>query len=143
MADTIVRITFQDDAWKSQYEPSRRYIFQLSAAAELVHYFLQFPPVMNEAFSHFVSRHLLGPIASLRGRDFSLNPALSMILDAFITGLESDVLNPEMFQQSIDYLFKPENLFTACALLLMRLSTRSALRRSLSFVEMILHGQSA
>ncbi|PBK79460.1 hypothetical protein ARMGADRAFT_1021507 [Armillaria gallica] len=46
----------------------------------------------------------LGPIASLRGYDFSLNPALSMILDAFITGLESDVLNSEMFHQSIDHL---------------------------------------
>ncbi len=129
MAATFVRIAFQEDAWTSQYEPSHRYIFQLSAAAELVHYFLRFPFVMNEAFSHFVSRRLLGPIASLRGYNVSLNPALSMILDAFITGLESDVLNPEMFQQSIDYLFEPENLFTVCALLLMRLSTRSALRR--------------
>ncbi|KAK0436726.1 hypothetical protein EV421DRAFT_1104698 [Armillaria borealis] len=129
MADTFVRIAFQDDAWSSRYQPGHGYVFHPTAAAELAHYFLWFPPVMNEAFSHFVSGRLLGPIASLRSYDFSLNTALSMILDAFITGLESDVLNPETIQQSIDYLFEPENLFTVCALLLMRLSTRSALRR--------------
>ncbi|KAK0231114.1 hypothetical protein IW262DRAFT_459161 [Armillaria fumosa] len=119
---------FQDDAWSTPYQPGHGYVFHPAAAAELVHYFLRFPPVMNETFSHFVSGRLLSPITSLRGYDFSLNAALPMILDALIIGLESDVLNPGTIQQSIDYVFIPENLFTACALLFMRLSTRSALR---------------
>ncbi|SJL11094.1 uncharacterized protein ARMOST_14497 [Armillaria ostoyae] len=129
MAATFVRIVFQYDAWASQYEPAHRYNSRLSAAAELVHYFLQFPPVMNEAFSHFVSRRLLGLIASLRGSDLAWNTGLSMILNAFITGLESDVLNPETFQQSIAYLFEPDNLFTVCAVLLTWGKAHSTLRR--------------
>ncbi|PBK80804.1 hypothetical protein ARMGADRAFT_1068828 [Armillaria gallica] len=69
------------------------------------------------------------PIASLRGYDLARNPALSMILDVFITGLESDVLNPDTFQQSMEYLFEPENLLTVCAVLLVQDITHSALRR--------------
>ncbi len=120
MAANFVRIAFQDDAWVSQYEPAHGYNSRLSAAVELVHYFLRFPPVMKEAFFHFVSKRLLGPIASLRGYGFSSNAGLSMILKAFITGLESDVLNPEILQQSMEYLFEPENLFTVCAVLLVQ-----------------------
>ncbi|KAK0237111.1 hypothetical protein EDD85DRAFT_953119 [Armillaria nabsnona] len=129
MAAKFVRIAFQDDAWASPFPSVPGSISHLAAGAELAHSFLGFPPVMNEAFSHFVSRRLLGPIASLRGFDFAGNPAVSMILNAFITGLDSDVLNPETFQQSIAYLFEPENLFTVCALLLTGFSTRPALRR--------------
>ncbi|SJL11097.1 uncharacterized protein ARMOST_14500 [Armillaria ostoyae] len=128
MADTFVRIAFQYDAWTSPYEPGHGYVGHPTTAAELVHYFLRFPATINKAFSHFVSGRLLGPIASLRGHDVSLNVTLSMILDAFITGLESNVLNPETIQQSIDYLFEPENLFTVCAVLFMQ-SAHSALRR--------------
>ncbi len=51
-----------------------------------------------------------------------------MILKVFIAGAGIR-WNPETFQQSIDYLFEPENLFTVCALLLIRRSIRSALRR--------------
>ncbi|KAK0237117.1 hypothetical protein EDD85DRAFT_836146 [Armillaria nabsnona] len=43
-----------------------------------------------------------------------------MILNAFITGLESDVLNPETFQLFMEYLFEPESLFTVCVVLLVQ-----------------------
>ncbi|KAK0433377.1 hypothetical protein EV421DRAFT_1439689 [Armillaria borealis] len=68
---------------------------------QLIHHFLRFPPCDERDFFSFVSGRLLGPIASLRGFNFAWNPALSMILNAFVTGLESDVLNPETFQQCI------------------------------------------
>ncbi len=52
-----------------------------------------------------------------------------MILNAFIAGLESDVLNPATFQQSVAYLFEPDNLFTVCAVLLTWGKAHSTLRR--------------
>ncbi|KAK0457160.1 uncharacterized protein EV420DRAFT_542936 [Desarmillaria tabescens] len=133
MAANFVRIAFQDEAWTSRDEPLHSRddatFDHFSAAAELVHYFLRFPPVMNETFSRFVSGRLLDPIANLRGGDLYFHRALSMVLDAFIAGLESDVLKPETFQQSIAYLFEPKNLFTVCAVLLMQNKAPSALRR--------------
>ncbi|KAK0494183.1 hypothetical protein EDD18DRAFT_1107219 [Armillaria luteobubalina] len=128
MTATFVRIAFQGDAWVSQYEPAYGYTSQLTTAAELVHYFLQFPPVMNEAFSYLVSRRLLGQITSFRDSDFARTHALSMVLTAFITVLESNVLDPETTQRSIDYLFEPDNLFTVCIVLLTWIRGHSILR---------------
>ncbi|KAK0216205.1 hypothetical protein IW262DRAFT_202078 [Armillaria fumosa] len=127
---SFVPIAFQDDAWASRYEPGHGYISRLPTATELVHYFLQFPPVMNEFFSHFVSRRLLSPIVGLRGPSLASLAwdGFSMILNAFITGLESNVLDAETIQRPIDYLVEPDNLFTVCAVLLIQ-NARSALRR--------------
>ncbi len=95
---------------------------------------------MNETCSHFVSG-CLSLIARLRGLDFASNPALSMILNAFITGLESDALNPETFQKSMASP-KTYSLFvhfsSRGAMLSLRLFV--TLR---SFVQMIPHGRSA
>ncbi|SJL12956.1 uncharacterized protein ARMOST_16391 [Armillaria ostoyae] len=103
MAANLAEIAFQDDVWTSRYEPAHGYTYpHPTAAAEPVHYFLRFPLEMNETFSHFVSGRLLGPIARLHGFDFAWNPALPMILNAFITGLESDEGNdPFDYEQKL------------------------------------------
>ncbi|KAK0471182.1 hypothetical protein EDD18DRAFT_1119679 [Armillaria luteobubalina] len=114
MAANFVRIAFEDDAWASEYELDQEYILQLPVAAEVVHYFLQFPP--RDEPTH------------VRGSNFPRNPALSMILNAFVAGLGCNVLDSETSQRSIDYLFEPGNLLTVSAVLLTR-KARSALRR--------------
>ncbi|KAK0476199.1 hypothetical protein IW261DRAFT_1492439 [Armillaria novae-zelandiae] len=128
MTTAFVRIAFQGDAWASQYKPAYGYTSELTTAAELVHYLLQFPPVINEVFSYFVSRRLLGPIASFRGSDFARTHDLSIILNAFVAGLESNVLDPETIQRSTDYLFEPDNLVTVCSVLLTCIRGHSTLR---------------
>ncbi|KAK0216237.1 hypothetical protein IW262DRAFT_1299477 [Armillaria fumosa] len=96
-----------------------------SESDDLILYFLCFPPVINDIFSHFVSGHHLARIGNLRGEDieFASDGHLSEILDMFIVQMSSDALDHQVFQQFMAYIFEPENLFTICAVHICRYGT--------------------
>ncbi|KAK0216241.1 hypothetical protein IW262DRAFT_1299481 [Armillaria fumosa] len=87
---------------------------RVSESDELIYYFLQYPPVVNHIFSHFVSGRHLDRISKLRGDDIALD-SVTEILDLFIVQMTPDVLDHQVLQQFKAYIFEPENLFTICA----------------------------
>ncbi|KAK0447830.1 uncharacterized protein EV420DRAFT_861672 [Desarmillaria tabescens] len=116
MASNFVWIAFQDHPLTSQHEDSLAH--DASAELQLILYFFQFAPVINEAFAYVVSERLLESITSLRGAVLRLilqrwdrsRVSLQTVLGAFITGLKSDALDRGIFHWAGVYLFQLANL---------------------------------
>ncbi len=119
MASKFVQIAFQNKTQTLQ-DNNRQYwpLSFESASDELILYFLRFTPTVNLVFSHLVSECYLDQIGKLHGDDFfsnANNGYLPMILDTIIVQMTPDVLDQEIFQQSMAHIFEPKNLFTICA----------------------------
>ncbi|SJL16736.1 uncharacterized protein ARMOST_20265 [Armillaria ostoyae] len=114
MASNFAQIALQDTkTWTSEDKESD----------ELILYFLWFAPVVNLIFSHFVSGCHLNRIGGLRGDDIEFDRLWPQILHTFIVRMTPDVLDHQVFQQFMAYIFEPENLFTICAVYICREAT--------------------
>ncbi|KAK0447833.1 uncharacterized protein EV420DRAFT_1567834, partial [Desarmillaria tabescens] len=77
-----------------------------SAELQLILYFFQFAPVVNEVFVYVVSE----PLRLILRRWERSRVSLQTVLDAFITVLKSDALDHGIFHWARTYLFQPPNL---------------------------------
>ncbi len=128
IASKFAQIVLQDNKTWTVMDNNGPGPYRSSESDELILYFLWSSPIVNQMFSHFVSGCHLDRIGRLRGDDIEYNELLSQILDTFIVRMTPDVLDHQVLQQFMAYIFEPENLFTICAVHICRLATYS-LRR--------------
>ncbi len=122
LAAKFVQIAFKDDEWRDWvYEPDMYFeedIQRFTPATELALHFFSCPLFINQAVGHFVTRRLFDSVAHLpRSDDIHIYDAVAVVRE-FVLALVPDRLDSQIFQQATDYVFEPQTLFTACALLL-------------------------
>ncbi|KAK0492234.1 hypothetical protein EDD18DRAFT_1183493 [Armillaria luteobubalina] len=106
LAIKFVQIAFEDVSQTSLYHEDYYH-----AAYELGIYFFKHTSFTNETLAYFV----LTLFEHLRKQDGRL---LSVFLDLIVTGLASEQWDVQVRQQSLNYLFEPENLFISCTTLI-------------------------
>ncbi|PBK79463.1 hypothetical protein ARMGADRAFT_134370 [Armillaria gallica] len=93
--------------WSSNYQHR-----DLRTVSEIMGYLFEFSPTANEAYSTFVKMRYFDVIERLS------KPSLpSENLRGFIVGLNSNLLDPHVRQEALDYLHEPHNRIVACAAL--------------------------
>ncbi|KAK0505124.1 hypothetical protein EDD18DRAFT_1127831 [Armillaria luteobubalina] len=106
LAIKSVQIAFEDVSQTSLYHEDYYH-----AAYELGIYFFKHTSFTNETLAYFVSTLF----ERLRKQDGRL---LSVFLDLIVTGLASEQWDVQARQQSLKYLYEPENLFSSCTTLI-------------------------
>ncbi|KAK0195054.1 hypothetical protein F5146DRAFT_1024016 [Armillaria mellea] len=119
LAIKSVQIAFEEASRPSLYHEDYYH-----TAHELGTYFFRHTSFTNEALAHFVST-LFEHLRKQDGR------VLSVFLDLIVTGLASEQLDVQVRQQSLEYLYKPENLFASCTTLITCGETRTLRRLAL------------
>ncbi|KAK0195065.1 hypothetical protein F5146DRAFT_1132485 [Armillaria mellea] len=119
LAIKYVQIAFED---ASRTSPSFEDYHDM--AHELGTYFFRHTSFTNEALAHLVST-LFEHLRNQDGR------GLSVFLDLIVTGPTSEQLDVQVHQQSLEYLYKPENLFASCTTLITWGKTRTLRRLAL------------
>ncbi len=124
LAAKFASIAFQDDAWLLSPLKFASYnadiLHYATEGAELIIFLFEHSSTMNAAFAHFVEKRLFD---SLTGSPGSITIpitrwGLSEIIAAFVAGLTSGKLDPQICQKCLEYLHEPGSLHTACAVLL-------------------------
>ncbi|KAK0447865.1 uncharacterized protein EV420DRAFT_1647606 [Desarmillaria tabescens] len=111
----FVSIAFQDDTWFSDAPYAT-----ITEAAELIIFLFEHSSTMNAAFAHFVDKQLFD-LFTKNSSTVSIPTTtwgLSRIIGAFVAGLSSGKLDPQIRQRSLEYLHEPGSLHTACAVLI-------------------------
>ncbi|KAK0220542.1 hypothetical protein IW262DRAFT_1033733 [Armillaria fumosa] len=117
LAAKFASIAFQDDIRSSTF-PLGTPSFA-KEAVELVIYLFEHSSTMNAAFAHFVDKRLFDSFPENYNAVLpTITSGLSEIIGAFVAGLSSGKLDPQIRQRSLEYLHEPESLYIACAVLL-------------------------
>ncbi len=122
LAAKSARIAFEDDEWKL-YPNKHDVGFEeddqrFTPATELALHFFSSPLFINQAVEQFVTQRLFDSFADLpRSNRINLYDAVAVVREFFLA-LVPDRLDSQIFQQARNYVFEPQTLFTACALLL-------------------------
>ncbi|KAK0232175.1 hypothetical protein EDD85DRAFT_102576 [Armillaria nabsnona] len=116
LASQLVQIVFEGEAWTWPYE-----LRLDDPACELVNYFFQSITFMDHTFAHFVDKQLFMTI------NWSGRPE---IMESIVVGLASARrrLPQQVYEQYLDILHEPQNLFTSCTSLIVR-GRRKTLRQ--------------
>ncbi|SJL11093.1 uncharacterized protein ARMOST_14496 [Armillaria ostoyae] len=128
MTAQFASIAFQDDAWLLSPLKFASYdadiLHYATEGAELIIFLFEHSSTntMNAAFAHFVEKRLFDSLTVSPGS--AATPitrwGLSEIVAAFVAGLTSGKLDPQIRQKCLEYLHEPGSLYTACAVLLTR-----------------------
>ncbi|KAK0449634.1 uncharacterized protein EV420DRAFT_780242 [Desarmillaria tabescens] len=116
LASRLVQIAFEGEAWIWPYE-----LRLDDPACELVNYFFRSIIFMDHTFAHFVDKQLFTTL------NWSGRPE---IMESIVVGLASARrrLPQQVYEQYLDILHEPQNLFTSCAALIVR-GQRKTLRQ--------------
>ncbi|KAK0489687.1 hypothetical protein EDD18DRAFT_1189008 [Armillaria luteobubalina] len=110
-------IAFQDDIRSSTFPSGAPPLAK--EAVELVIHLFEHSFTMNAAFAHFVDKKLFDSFPENYNAVLPIVASdLSEIIGAFVAGLSSGKLDPQICRRSLEYLHEPESLYTACATLL-------------------------
>ncbi|KAK0200802.1 hypothetical protein DFS33DRAFT_1078291 [Desarmillaria ectypa] len=121
LSSKFASTAFQDDAWLSTpLKYSADSLHYTTEAAEPIIFLFEHSSTINAAFAHFVDKRLFDSFT--RSLSTVSIPAttwgLSELIGAFVAGLSSGEVDPQIRQRSLEYLHEPGSLHTACAVLL-------------------------